>query len=138
VRGDRQEATVPTFEFVVEGPPVSLRAQRKNARRYQRWVTTVGEAARKEWPSTQSPTSADVEVVVTIYYTAAPPDVDNVIKPILDALKGLVYVDDQQVYRVVSEKVDLTSTVRIVNPSPQLAGALGSWTEVVAVVVNWS
>jgi crossover junction endodeoxyribonuclease RusA len=127
-----------TFEFVVEGPPVSLRAQRKNARRYQKWVRTVNEAARKQWPAGETPTNARVEVQLTTYYTAAPPDVDNVIKPILDALKGLVYFDDQQVYRVVSEKIDLTSGPTIADPSPRLALALAVWAEVVRVGVVWT
>ena len=36
---------LPTFEFVVAGPAVSLRASRKSAKRYQEWILIVRAAA---------------------------------------------------------------------------------------------
>lgn len=128
---------MPTFEVVVEGPAISLRAKDKNARRYQRWITTVRGAARTQWSSGTRRASGDVEVTITNFYTDVPPDVDNIIKPILDALETVAYLDDQQVYRVTSAKVDLSRKGQISNPSPVLAEALEKWTEVVYVVVTW-
>jgi len=63
--------------------------------------------------------------------------VDNIIKPLLDALNGIVYIDDQQVYKVISEKVDLSSNPRIENPSALLAEALGKYTELLFIVAAW-
>lgn len=40
---------------------------------------------------------------IAVWFVAPPderPDVDNVLKPILDALKGIVYIDDSQVRSV--------------------------------------
>src|SRR5712692_6790800 len=62
----------------------------KNRKRYQKWIRHVREAAEKEWRANDKPTSSAVEVTISNYYTEAPPDVDNIIKPILDALRGIV------------------------------------------------
>ena len=74
---------------------------------------------------------------ITNYYTLSPPDVDNIIKPLLDAMGTVVYADDSQVRKVVSEKVDLTSTNTIQNPSPLLATALENYSEVLHIIVTW-
>jgi Holliday junction resolvase RusA-like endonuclease len=128
---------VPVFEFVVEGPAVSLRASIKSRRRYQKWVMFVRDAAQSEWPGLAASTSNHVEVVISNYYTAIPPDVDNIIKPILDALKTLVYTDDQQVYKVTSQKLALSAGTRIDEPGPILAEALRVYTELLHIVVIW-
>jgi hypothetical protein len=127
---------VPLFEFVVEGPAVSLRASRKNSLRYQKWVRFVREAAAKEWNANDKPTSRDVEVIISNYYTEAPPDVDHIIKAILDALKGLVYRDDVQVHKVTSQKFDLSGAT-IDNSGVLLATALARHTELLHIVVAW-
>jgi len=126
-----------TFEFIVEGPPVSLKAKKTNNRRYRRWIKTVSSAAQARWPVGKKPATSTVTVNITNYYTLSPPDVDNIIKPLLDALNGIVYIDDQQVYKVISEKVDLSSNPRIENPSALLAEALGKYTELLFIVAAW-
>src|SRR5216684_1432886 len=108
----------------------------KNRKRYQKWIRHVREAAEKEWRANDKPTSSAVEVTISNYYTEAPPDVDNIIKPILDALKTLVYRDDAQVRRVTSEKLVWSSSAPIGNPSVLLAEALRIHSEVVHVVVT--
>jgi crossover junction endodeoxyribonuclease RusA len=131
--------SVPVFEFVVEGPAVSLRASKKSRQsrqHYQKWVRFVREAAEKEWHTNDKPTGSDVEVTLSNYYTEAPPDVDNIIKPILDALKGLVYRDDVQVHKVTSQKFDLPRDT-IENSGVLLARALARHTEVLHIVVVW-
>jgi Holliday junction resolvase RusA-like endonuclease len=128
---------VPVFEFVVEGPAISSRAARKNAKKYQAWIRTVRDEAKRQWPDGASPTPLDVAVTITNYYEAVPPDVDNVIKPVLDALKMLVYRDDQQVFKVTSGKVDLNLTRRVQNAGPLLAEALERSREFLHVVAEW-
>lgn len=127
------------FEFIIEGPAVSLKAKKTNARRYQKWIKTVRAAAQGQWPSHRRPTTNQtITVSITNYYTLSPPDVDNIIKPILDALQTVVYVNDQQVYKVISEKFDLANVKRIENPSPLLAAALEKYTELLHIVVAWN
>jgi crossover junction endodeoxyribonuclease RusA len=131
---------VPIFEFVVKGPAVSLRGSHKSRQsrlNYRKWVEFVRGAAKNEWPSGDKPTDRDVEVTISNYYTEAPPDVDNIVKPILDALKGLVYRDDLQVHKVTSQKFDLTRGA-IENSGPLLARALAAHTEVLHITVAWT
>ncbi len=98
----------------------------------------VNVAAAVIWPTGQEATkSAAVEVRITNYFTLALPDIDNIIKPILDALNKLVYEDDEQVYRVVSEKADLSRGVFVSSPSPSLAQALATLDEIIHVIVIW-
>lgn len=128
------------FEFVIEGPAVSLRAKKGNARRYQKWIKKVRAAARQQWPETTLPIeSKAITVAITNYYTLAPPDVDNIIKPILDGLETVVYSNDQQVYRVISEKLDRTNVDRMQNGGTVLAAAIeNQYTELLHVVVTWN
>src|SRR5205823_24548 len=101
-------AAVPVYEFVVRGPAVSLRGghKRKKARlNYQKWISTVSAAAGNRWPLGSGPVPGRVEVLRTNFYTLPLPDVDNIIKPILDALKTLVYHDDEQVFKVTCAKI---------------------------------
>ena len=125
------------FEFVIEGPAVSLKAKKTNARRYQKWIKTVRAAAQSEFQSRSQTTSQNVIVSITNYYTLSPPDVDNIVKPLLDAMGTVVYADDSQVRKVVSERVDLTKMNSIQNPSPLLATALEKYSELLHIIVTW-
>ncbi len=55
-------------------------------------------------------------VTITYLYEGASLDVDNISKPILDALKGLVYSDDTQVSDLLCRKRDLKGDLRIQDP----------------------
>ena len=127
------------FEFVIEGPAVSLRAKKTNTKRYQKWIRKVRAAAREQWPESVAPgDSRNITVAIVNYYTLAPPDVDNIIKPILDGLETVVYLNDQQVYRVISEKFDRSNIDRIENPGALLTTALENYTEVLHIMVTWN
>lgn len=49
---------------------------------------------------------------------------DNVLKPVLDAMNGVVYHDDSQVFRVISDRFDREAGITL--PSPIVAKALPS------------
>jgi crossover junction endodeoxyribonuclease RusA len=83
------------FEFIVIGSPVSL--QTNNRTLLQSWKAKVRQAAAACLAAGTSPTIDPIQVIITHYYTGQPPDIDNIIKPIIDALNLLVYVDDKQV-----------------------------------------
>lgn len=76
------------FEFLIPDRPVSVQARRRQ--RKQEWQQFVAEEAAKTWE--RSPI-ADKHLQCTLIYLCsdAPVDIDNIVKPILDALKGLVY-----------------------------------------------
>ena len=68
--------------------------------------------------------SGEVMVTITYLYEGASLDVDNIPKPILDALKGLVYSDDAQVSDLLCRKRDLNGDLRIEHPSSVLLDTL--------------
>lgn len=82
------------FEFIVEGVPVS--AQAKNT--LKRWKQEVTDAAKLAWPKSEVPIKHELQIVITYFYDLYPVgDMDNIIKPIQDALIGLIYEDDHQI-----------------------------------------
>lgn len=45
-----------------------------------------------------------MEIAITTFFTHLQRDVDNVVKPILDGLKGVLYVDDAEIVRLISQR----------------------------------
>lgn len=107
------------FEFIVNGPPVSLQTKRRAS--LQRWKATVRQEAERYWPVGDTPTRDMVRIIVTYYYVGESLDVDNMIKPIQDALRGLVYDDDHIVTDCLGRKRDLDGSFRIKGMSTVLA-----------------
>ena len=60
-------------------------------------------------------------VRLTYLYHEVAVDLDNLAKPVLDALEGLAYLDDSQVTDVLVRKRRLAEIRRIADPSPVLA-----------------
>jgi crossover junction endodeoxyribonuclease RusA len=88
------------FEFTISGPPVS--AQTRNCPRLQHWKQEVRAAAQARVPAGAQPTTDTVQVTITYYYEGDTPDVDNIIKPIQDALVGVVFVDEARFHDSMS------------------------------------
>ena len=110
------------FEFVVEGQPRSLQAKSSN-----KWKEDVRSAASQELIEGEVPAAGSVKVTVTYFFTTDTGiDADNILKPILDALKCLVYFDDEQITDVLSRKRDLNAKLRFINPPIVLNDALNA------------
>jgi crossover junction endodeoxyribonuclease RusA len=75
-------------------------------------------------------------LTITYFYDSISMDVDNIPKPITDALKGLVYLDDEQVTDAVCRKRNLNSNLRVENPSAILAEGLSRGNEFLYIVVE--
>ena len=101
------------FEFIVLGPPLSL--QTKNRKRLQAWKKKARAAAAGRWKKRKrtKPLTGAVTIEICYYFDRASPDVDNIIKPIQDALIGLVYVDDKQVVNASSRKRNINHAFRV-------------------------
>jgi crossover junction endodeoxyribonuclease RusA len=125
--------TVLPFEMIVDGPPVSQ--QTRNRSRLREWQKVVRQAAEKWWPPGAPPASGDVEVKVTYFYESASPDVDNIVKPIQDALKELVFEDDDQVVNVLCRKRKIDGNFRIRHVSRVLAEGFINGKEFLYVLV---
>jgi len=109
------------FEFTVDGPPISH--QTRNAVRLRTWQQAVRTAAAQRWPSGTPPLTEQLHFKVTYYHdgVAVRIDNDNLVKPIQDALNGLIYVDDRQITDTSVRKTDLNGSFRVRGMSPVLA-----------------
>ena len=88
------------------GRPVLLMGSDKaSARRLKSWATAVGWAARAAWtgPAIAGPVYLSAHFVVPGKATR-PPDLDKLQRTVLDAMTGIVYVDDAQVVSVEASK----------------------------------
>ena len=130
-----QDALYP-LEFFIEGVPVSQGGTKSKGP----WKTAVASAARRRQLQTVQPPLLDVgALAVTIYYFPAGPmegDIDNIIKPIVDALVGTVYLDDDVIERVVSQKFEPQVDWGFGAPCDQLAAAFDRKPPVVYVRVD--
>ncbi|MCX6955364.1 MAG: RusA family crossover junction endodeoxyribonuclease [Verrucomicrobia bacterium] len=123
-----------TFDFLVPQRPVS--AQTKNRANLQLWKTFVRGHAAGIWGSAAA--VSNVEVHLTLVYLSDPDDpvdVDNIIKPIQDALVGLVYADDVQVVSVESHRRPHVGTFDLTNFSAPLIAGVSLGAECVYVRV---
>jgi crossover junction endodeoxyribonuclease RusA len=94
------------FDFTVEGPPRSHQTKSKSG--LQEWQALVKATAAKSWGQA-APLTRTLRIVVT-YFHDSPSillDNDNMLKPIQDALNGLVYADDRQITDTVVRKTDI-------------------------------
>lgn len=119
-----QETFYP-LEFFIGATPLSLQAK---AASKARWMEVVRDAARARIDATNElGFVADGPFGLTIYYFPNAPmvgDIDNIVKPIMDALIHLVYNDDRAIERVLVQKLEPGVDWSFAQPSEQLAGAL--------------
>lgn len=96
-------------EFIVAGTPVS--SQSTNSVSKTEWKDRIRDASSKVLPAPHLASTG--RVGVTLYYLPQDQmtgDLDNIIKLILDGMKQHVYVDDQQVERIVVQKFEPETT----------------------------
>ena len=65
-----------------------------------------------------------------------PGDIDNIVKPILDALSHHIYIDDRQVERIVAQKFEPPNVFTFSRPTSKFAEALGGERPVLYVKVS--
>ncbi|WP_289500993.1 RusA family crossover junction endodeoxyribonuclease [Gloeocapsopsis sp. IPPAS B-1203] len=121
------------FEFIVDGPPVSQQTRRRE--RLREWKIYVRQEAEKFWSSKQKITTGLVMLQVTYFYDSIAIDVDNIVKPIQDAIIGLAYVDDEQVTDVLVRKRDLSGNFKIENMTSTLAEGFARGNEFLHIVI---
>lgn len=76
------------------------------------WRERITEASRLALPATSWATEA--HVAVTLFYFPADKmegDIDNIVKPVLDALAPHLYLDDSQVDRILVQRFELGGSV---------------------------
>lgn len=131
--------SVIPFEFIVIGKPISH--QTKQKQRLKEWKTTVRQAAETAW-TLPEPLGQPLQVIITHYYDApltdesTVPDSDNIVKPVRDALNGLIYVDDYQITDFVSRRRNLNRSFRIKGMSRALAEGFSQGEEFLHIRVD--
>lgn len=103
------------FEFTFEGPPISL--QSKNKARKRAYMNNIAAVARLLLPADYVVSADQLEIKITYFHEGACPDVDNIVKPIQDALVGVVYVDDNQIAHSSSKRRDINGSYKVRNVS---------------------
>jgi crossover junction endodeoxyribonuclease RusA len=100
------------LEFTVSGPPVSHQSHNKTNLRA--WRDKVRSAALAEWGS-REPLGIRLRLSVAYYHRGVTVriDTDNLVKPIQDALIGLVYHDDQLVTHTFVSKTSIDGFYQI-------------------------
>lgn len=121
---DNEDALFP-FEFHLAGTPVSLQGRPESK---ERWKSQVADFARKRLEEISEWTYLNSEpLALTIYYFPTAPmggDIDNIVKPIMDALIGVIYLDDNDVEKVSVQKFEPSVEWEFSKPSEQLTLAL--------------
>jgi len=123
-----------TRELVVIGRPVSQQARRRE--RLREWKDRVRTTALRDWSNTRAETAAKVALTLFHLYRDAALDIDNIIKPVQDALVGLAFEDDRQVSDLVVRTRPLGTMFRVESFSAVLAAAIDSGNELIYVRIE--
>ncbi|MEH2027928.1 RusA family crossover junction endodeoxyribonuclease [Nostoc sp.] len=99
------------FEFIIPRRPVSL--QTKKRENLQAWKNFVRVEAQKVWKDSSPITKGDLQLTLVYLCDEYPADIDNIIKPIQDALVDLVFEDDSLVSDVDSHRRFLSDPIEI-------------------------
>ncbi|MEO0988483.1 MAG: RusA family crossover junction endodeoxyribonuclease [Cyanobacteria bacterium J06639_14] len=129
------------FEFTLPGRPLSN--QTKDKTRLKAWQAKVHHVAAGMWGSDRPcDESVRMKLKLTYYFETLNgkednvPDSDNIVKPIREALVGIVYDHDYQVTDVISRRRNLNGSFRIKGMSPVLADAFIQGVEFVHVRIE--
>lgn len=121
-----------TFEFTVDGPAFSQRADRRSLRN---WRQRIRDSAKSRWDK-ETPVVEDVMVTITYFHDGSRFDIDNILKPLLDAMSKLIFVDDSQITDLLCRKRILKDDLEIQNLSTILNEPLRRSRPLVYIVVE--
>lgn len=110
------------LEFIVNGTAVSLQGSAKSVKE---WKERIRDSSKVALPENHFAHKGSV--AVTLYYFPSDQmqgDVDNIVKPILDALNAHIYMDDVQIHRIVVQKFEPGNVFGFTSPSATLIRAL--------------
>jgi Holliday junction resolvase RusA-like endonuclease len=95
----------------------------------------VRQEAETYWSSEQKTATGSVMLQITYFYDSVAMDVDNIVKPIQDAIIGLAYVDDDQVTDVLVRKRNLSGNFKVEDMTSILAEGFARGNEFLHIVV---
>jgi crossover junction endodeoxyribonuclease RusA len=122
------------LEFVLVGIPVSNQSDNKTI--LAAWRAAIRSEAQKVW--TLPPMQKELKAVIINFFDSPKPplDLDNMSKPILDSLEGLVYANDRQVRQVEFTHVRIDSVFRIIGVSKLIVTSVQAGNQFVYVRIE--
>jgi hypothetical protein len=121
------------FEFFVEGVPVSSQSSSHGK---EAWKEKIRAVAKPKLPDPHLALTVPLKIeIFLLLANDLEADVDNTIKPIQDALNGLVYADDHQIEDIHIAKFSNGKVLALSNPSDTLIDAAATARPVVYVKV---
>jgi Holliday junction resolvase RusA-like endonuclease len=123
------------FEFFVEGPPLSQ--QTRYPARLRNWKAYVRSEAARLW-SVRTPYEGPLKLTLVYYHERESVliDHDNMVKPIQDALSGLVYRNDRQITDAQTRKTNIDGRFRVRHLSPAYARAFAAGKQFVYIRIE--
>jgi crossover junction endodeoxyribonuclease RusA len=121
------------FEFVIPQRPVSQQARRQS--RLREWKEFVARQARVAMSGPQSLATEPVALRLLYLYDEAALDADNILKPIQDALVGILLTDDSVITDVEIRRRWRGTTFTLNAVTPVLAAGLALGREFVYVML---
>jgi len=122
------------FEFVIPQRPVSQQARRQA--RLREWKEFVSTQARMAINEPRGLATEPVALRLLYFYDEAALDVDNILKPIQDALVRILLEDDSVVSDVEIRRRWRRTTFTLNAVSPVLAAGLALGAEFVYVALS--
>lgn len=122
------------FEFVIPQRPVSQQARRQT--RLREWKEFVSAHARLAIKEPRELATEPVALQLLYLYDEAALDIDNILKPIQDALIGVVLDDDSVITDVEIRRRWLRTTFTLNAVSPVLGAGLALGREFVYVALS--
>ena len=122
------------FEFVIPSRPVSQQTRRRD--RLHIWKEYVRSLAVASWTPINSRPLGTASLTLLYLYEEAALDLDNIVKPIQDALVGVALDDDALVSDIVIRRRSLRTTFRLDGLTPVLTAAFDRGGEFVYVKIE--
>jgi crossover junction endodeoxyribonuclease RusA len=97
------------FEMIIPKRPISH--QIKSRDKLQDWKDYIYGRARQEWIGGTPYNKSGIQLTIVYLCDDFPVDIDNIIKPIQDALVGVVYADDVLITDVDSHRRSISSPI---------------------------
>ena len=124
------------FEMLIPRRPVSHQA--KNRQNLQDWKDYVYGRARIDWIGGTPIATQGLRLMLVYLCNDSPADIDNIIKPIQDALVGVVYADDSLISDVDSHRRFLSDAIDVTNLPPLLVEGVRLGEECIYIRVSWA
>lgn len=112
------------FEMLISGTPLSLQASPQSR---ERWKDRLAATAREQLEGWEWLVQSRLSVQILHFADSdATADIDNIVKPILDALKGVIFQDDIQVDDLHVRRITPGGVISFANPTALQLEAVNS------------